>query len=430
MSSLSPEDYANLPSILQVPKRPERKVVEHTPTGSFADTTHLEERFAKTYIPHLNTYGVQKDLNCEATESADGHSGAATHLIRMPGDRSDQITAVCSVHHARLFTNAMERGGTDVASRRIHPDDIQPHILLRGTQNLMMRTGPEALLHHSGLTGEDAIVDRKDVNLGKGGGKRTTAIEELNLRRPGQRDNVVEAALDHVKTHGGHNPPPTAAPTVDFDGEQLTLGESYAKVANLRRKSEPDLDPKRPGNTENYYMAGVKSPDGTSESAPTSTRRLGINKTGVPNPKGGRKATPVKETWDTSNQYKPGYTEEEMVKNPDFRKSTEERAAAGIPVTGIQPRGKSKTNNRALKVTMTQLPITPYPTEPVGALDDSAMIKFAKKSQKRSTDRSVEEIELNTEGDRLRKIEARKTKMAESRNKAFKVDWKDVPRPE
>ena len=79
---------------------------------------------------------------------------------------------------------------------------------------------------------------------------------------------------------------------------------------------------------------------------------------------------------------------------------------------------------------MTQLPITPYPTEPVGALDDSAMIKFAKKSQKRSTDRSVEEIELNTEGDRLRKIEARKTKMAESRNKAFKVDWKDVPRPE
>jgi hypothetical protein len=430
MSSLTPEEYAALPTSMQVPQRTPRKVVEHTPTGSFADTTHLEERVPQTYIPHLRMHGVQKDLNCEATESADGHSGPATHLIRMPGERSDQISAVCSVHHARLFTNAMERGGTDVASRRIHPDDVQPHILLRGKQSLDMRTHHEAYLHSKGLTGEDALVDRKDESLGKGGGKGTTHAEELNLRRPGQRDNVVESALDHVKTHGGHNPPPTAAPTIDFDGEQLTLGESYAKVASLRRKTEPDLDPKRPGNTENYYMAGVKNQDGTSESAPTSTRRLGLNKAGVPNPKGGRKPTPPKETWDTSNERKPGFTEEEMTRNPEFRKSMEERAAAGIPVTGLQARGKSKTNNKALKVTMAQLPITPYPTEPVGALDDSAMIKFANKSQKRSTDRSLEEIELNTEADRLRRIEARKTKMAESRNKAFKVDWNDVPRPE
>jgi hypothetical protein len=79
---------------------------------------------------------------------------------------------------------------------------------------------------------------------------------------------------------------------------------------------------------------------------------------------------------------------------------------------------------------MTQLPITPYPTEAPGAPDDAETIRISKQSQKRSTDRSVNTIALNTEADRLRGIEAKKTKMAESRNKAFKVDWNDVPRPE
>jgi hypothetical protein len=87
----------------------------------------------------------------------------------------------------------------------------------------------------------------------------------------------------------------------------------------LRRKSEPDIDPKRPGNTENYYMAGVIGEDG-KEGVPTSTRRFGLNKAGVPNPKGGRKPKPVVEEAQKMSQmlhhllkdsYQGGYKEKQ-----------------------------------------------------------------------------------------------------------------------
>jgi hypothetical protein len=427
---LSPEERASLPASMQVPERSSRKVVEHTSEGSFADMSDLAERTPLSYRPNLRMHGVKQHIDCEATESADGHSGPATHFIRMPGERSDQVEAVCAVHHTRLTTNALEKGGYDVSSRRIRPDDVQPHLFHRAKQDRLVRTALETPLSSAGLTGEDAIFNRKSEELGKGGGKRTTHIEELKKRTtPEHAHSVVESALDHVRTHGGHNPPASAAPTIDFDGEDLTLGESYAKVASLRRKSEPDLDPKKPGNTKNYYMAGVVDLDG-KEGVPTSTRRFGINKTGAPNPKGGRKKNAPTYDYDTSNQYKPGFTEEEKKRNPEFRKSEEERRAAGIPVGGIQPRGLSKKNNKAIKVTMDQLPITPYPTETPGIPDDAETIRASKKMQTRSTNRALKTMAQNAEGDRLREIESERVKKTESRNKAFKVDWNDVPRPE
>jgi hypothetical protein len=79
---------------------------------------------------------------------------------------------------------------------------------------------------------------------------------------------------------------------------------------------------------------------------------------------------------------------------------------------------------------MEQLPITPYPTETPGPPDDAITLKVSKEMQQRSTKRALDTMSLNAEADRLRDIEAKKTKMAESRNKAFKVDWNDVPRPE
>jgi hypothetical protein len=387
----------------------------------------LAEKVHQEYIPHLQMHGVRKDITCEATESGDGHSGAATHFIRMPGEGADQIEAVCAVHHARLMTSALEKGGYDVASRRIHPNDVQPHLLHRAEQGRLMRTAMEAPLHAAGLRGEDALFDRKSEELGKGGGKRSTHLEELKSRRtPEHARGAVEAALERVRAHGGRTPAPE--PTIEFNGEDLSLGDSYGKVASLRRKTETPIPGARPGNTENYYMAGYKSPDGSVESPPSSTRRLGINKAGVPNPKGGRKKnTPVYD-YDTSNENKPGYTEEEMIKNPDLRKSSEERAAAGIPVGGIQPRGFSKTSNKALKVTMTQLPKTKYPGETIGESDGSET-RYIRERKERSTSRALSDISANLEAERLRAIEAKKTATS-SRNKAFKVDWNDVPRPE
>lgn len=404
MANLSPEERASLPADMQVPQREPRKVVEHTPQGSFADMTDLASRTPLSYRPNLGIHGVKQHIDCEATASADGHSGPATHLIRMPGERSDQVEAVCAVHHSRLMNSALEKGGYDVASRRITPSDVEPHNFHRSQQDRLVRTAVERDLYKKGMKGDDLLVNRSSEELGKGGGKRTTPLEEVKLRRtPAQQASTLETALERVRIHGGHNPPASAAPTVNFDGEDVPLGESYARLASLRRKSEPDLDPKKPGNTENYYMAGVKSPDGLTESAPTSTRRFGLNKAGAPNPKGGRKAKPVVE---------PTAKDESDV----------------VPSSkGFLP---GKVQRKAVKVTLDQLPTTAYPTETPGAPDDAATINLSRKSQKRSTDRAVKTIALNTEADRLRDIEAKKTKMAESRNKAFKVDWNDVPRPE
>lgn len=407
MSSLhgiSPEDQANLPAGMTLPQRSVGKVVEHTSTGSYADVSDLAEKAYQEYIPHLQMHGVRQSIRCEATESDDGHSGAATHLIRMPGERSDQIDAVCAVHHTRLMTSALEQGGYDVASRRIRPEDVGPHLLHRAKQTRVIRTTLEAPLYAKGLRGDDVLVNRKSEILGKGGGKRTTDIEELNTRRTAEEsDDAVSAALARVRLHGGRHV--SAAPTVDFNGEDLTLGDSYAKVANLRRKSEAPIPGARAGNTENYYMAGVQSPDGSSETTPTSTRRFNFNKAGVPNTRGGRKPNPIEKTPIAE------------VEASDVAPSNK----------GFLPGGKQR---RALKVTMNQLPITPYPTATPGIQDDAPTIKFAKGTQKRSTDRAVKDIALNAEADRLRKIEAKRTEIDKGRNKAFKIDWNDVPRPE
>jgi hypothetical protein len=382
--TLSPEERASLPASMQVPQKESRKVVEHTPTGSFADMSDLAARVPLSYRPELRMHGVKQHIDCEATESADGHEGPASHLIRMPGDRSDQVMAVCAVHHTRLTTNALERGEYDVASRRINPEDVELHHFHRAQQYRLQRTEIERGFHSIGMKGDEILYARSTEELGKGGGKASTHFEEVMARTTPQfRASTLESALEKVRAHGGHNPPASAAPTVDFDGEDVTLGESYSRLASLRRK-----------------VAGT---DGSVEGVPKSSTTYDFNKAGVPNTRGGRKPKPVVE---------------------DAAKDESDVAPSN---KGFLP---GKVQRKAIKVTMDQLPITAYPTETPGAPDDAETISASKRSQKRSTNQSIKTIALNTEADRLRGIEAKKTKMAESRNKAFKVDWNDVPRPE
>jgi len=288
------------------------------------------------------------------------------------------------VHHTRLMNSALEKGGYDVASRRITPEDVEPHNFHRAQQNRLVRTELERGLYKKGMSGDEILWGRSTEELGKGGGKASTHFEEVMARTtPQTRANALETALEKVRAHGGHTPPASVAPTVDFDGEDVTLGESYSRLASLRRK-----------------VAGT---DGSVEGVPKSSTTYNFNKAGVPNTRGGRKPKPV--------------VEEAPKDESDVAPSNK----------GFLP---GKVQRKALKVTLDQMPITAYPTETPGAPDDEATITASKRSKKRSTDRSVKTIALNTEADRLRGIEAKKTKMAESRNKAFKVDWNDVPRPE
>jgi len=410
-NELPMSEREQLPSTVNLPQKESRKVVEHTPVGSFADTADLLDPIRRqTYYPHLGVSGLKQHIDCEATDSADGHSGPATHFIQMPGEREDQREAVCAVHQARLTQNALARGEYNIQSHRIHPEDVQKHLALRGIQAREKRTYMEGALHGQGMRGEDALFDRKSEELGKGGGRRSSAIEELQSRRtPEQAADTVERALARARAEGGKTT--TAAPKITVDGVDMTLGESNAAMAVLNRKAEP----------ENYHMQGVKSPDGGSQTVPTPTRTYKFSKA-QSRYRGGRKKNNPTYPYDTSNENLPGYTEAEMQANPDFRKSHEERLAAGIPVEGIKPRGFSKTHNRAIKVTLTGMA---KEAPEVGIIET-----FARGLEKRQTAKAASMIAANEEADRLRKIEAKKTKQAEGRNAAFKVDWSDVPRPE
>jgi hypothetical protein len=183
----------------------------------------------------------------------------------------------------------------------------------------------------------------------------------------------------------------------------MTLGESNAYAATLRRKAEP----------EKYYSQGVKNPENTTETVGTSTRRFELNKAGVPNTRGGRKPKDRSEAWDTSNQDLPGYTEAEMTANPELRKSHEERKAAGIPVEGIRPRGFSKTANRRIEVTLTGLE---KEAPEVGIIE-----RFAAGREARQSKAITDEMEMNKAADDLRKIEANKNASREARSAAFEV---------
>ena len=410
-NELPMSEREQLPGTVTLPQRESRKKVEHTPAGSFADNADLLDPIRRqTYYPESGVHGLKQHIDCEASGASGGHSGPATHFIQLPGEREDQREAVCAVHQAKIVANALERGHYDVQSHRIHPEDVQKHLALRGIQAREKRTYLEGALYSQGMRGEDALFDRKEEELGKGGGRRSTAIEELNNRRtPEQSADTLERALERARTEGGRSS--SAAPTISVDGVDMTLGESNAAMAILNRKAEP----------EKYHLQGVKSPDGSAESSPKPTRTYKFDKT-QSRVRGGRKKNNPSYPYDTSNENLPGYTEEEMNANPDLRKSQEERLASGIPLEGIKPRGFSKDNNRAIKVTLTGM-ATEAPE--VGVIE-----RFAKGLESRQTKKAVSDLAASEEAARLRKIEAKKTKNAESRNAAFKVDWSEVPRPE
>jgi len=413
MAELSFEERQSVPATTQLSEKNTYKKVEHGATQSTADTADLMDPIKRqSFSPELQTHVIKGHLDCEATHSmALGHSGPATHFVQLQGESEDQQTPVCDAHLGKIIENSVSRGEYGVSKRRIHPEDVGKFAAWRGVQEREKRTYLERALYNKGMRGEDALFGRKSEELGKGGGERSSHIEEVNARRtPEEQASTLERALERARTSGGHY---VAEPTIDVDGTDMTLGESNAYVSSLRRKVDPEVPGARKGNTKNYYLAGVKSPDGSSESKPTSTRRLGINKAGAPNPKGGRKKKVTTEAWDTSNENLPGYTEAEIAANPEFRKSHEERAAAGIPVEGIRPRGFSKTNNRRIEVTLTGLE---QEAPEVGIIERFAAGREARRSKQITAD-----IALNTEAERLRNIEASKNASREARSAAFEV---------
>jgi hypothetical protein len=426
MANLSSEERQSIPATESLSQRETPKKVEHGDEVSIADMSDLAARNKRqTFDTGLQTHVIKGHLDCEATHSGGmGHSGPATHFVQLQGEAEHQQTPVCDAHLGKIIENSISRGEYGVSKRRIHPEDVGKFAMWRGIQDREVRTYMERELYLKGMRGEDALFDRKTEDLGDAG-KGGTRLDDLSQedrnakhlaevksrRTPEEQSSTLERQLELMRNNGGH--PGSAAPTVDVDGTDMTLDESNAYVSSLRRKVDPKIPGARKGNTENYYMAGVKSPDGSSEGAPTSTRRFGLSKAGVPNPKGGRKKNTPTYDYDTSNEDKPGYTEEEMNANPDLRKSQEARLASGIPLEGIRPRGFSKTNNRRTEVFLNQMS---QEAPEVGIIE-----RFAAGRQARQSQATTNEMALNTEAERLRSIEATKNAARESRSAAFEV---------
>lgn len=405
MAELSFEERQSVPATTQLSEKNTYKKVEHGPTESTADTADLMDPIKRqSFSPELQTHVIKGHLDCEATHSgALGHSGPATHFVQLQGESEDQQTPVCDAHLGKVIENSISRGEYGVSKRRIHPEDVGKFAAWRGVQEREKRTYLERALYNKGMRGEDALVGRRSEELGKGGGERSSHIEEVKARRtPEEQASTLERALDRVRLGGGH-PGGASAPTVDVNGKDLTLGESYAHVAALRHKTEP----------ENYYLAGVKNAEGTTETVGKPTRRFNLNRAGVPNTRGGRKPKDRSEAWDTSNENLPGYTEAEMTANPELRKSHEERKAAGIPVEGIRPRGFSKSNSKRIEVTLTGLE---KEAPEVGIIE-----RFAAGRQARQDKKATAELSMNIEAERLRNIEANKNAGREARSAAFEV---------
>lgn len=370
MANLNTEDSQSLSSNIVLPERETPKRVEHGPTASTADTTDLMSPLKRqSFDTGLQTHVIKGHLDCEATHSGGmGHSGPATHFVQLQGESEDQQTPVCDAHLGKVIENSVSRGEYGVSKRRIHPEDVGKFAAWRGVQDREKRTYLERGLWSKGMRGEDALFGRKSEDLGDAGkgGSRSSHIEEVKSRRtPEEQASTLERALERVRVNGGHSP------------------------------SDNPL------------------PETTTSTEPKKSPVYKFNKAGVPNTKGGRKKKITSESWDTSNENLPGYTEAEMTANPELRKSHEERKAAGIPVEGIRPRGFSKSNNRRIEVTLTGLE---KEAPEVGVIE-----RFAARREAMQNKKATNNMALNTEAERLRSIEANKNAAREARSAAFEV---------
>jgi hypothetical protein len=390
--ALNYEDRASLPSTTVLSEKPQYTKVEHTSSGSFADNTDLLDPIKRqSFNPDLQTHEIKKTLDCEATHSGGmGHSGPATHFVQLEGEAEHQQTPVCATHLGKIIENSISRGETGVSQRRIHPEDVRKFAAWRGIQEREKRTYLEGELVKKGMTGEDALVGRVNEDLGKGGGTRTTHLEEVKSRRtPAEQASTLERQLERVRTGGGHN----------------TSDNTASEEA-----------PTAPSNTPTEYK---------------------FNKKGVPNSRGGRKNKP-KGPGDSEdlplgqgsgladkvyNQLQAKRRGEpfEKVSMSDGQKnevleaikSRAERKAAGIPEGGVKPRGFSKTATRRIEVTLTGLE---KEAPEVGIIE-----RFAAGRQARQDKQSTAELSMNTEAERLRSIEANKNASREARSAAFEV---------
>ena len=180
--------------------------------------------------------GPQGSLNCEATNSPDGHKSPmcdnckaagnkgdncthASHFVVTPGDTEEGMWPVCAKHHAE-FNAGVSRSGKrqdwDIPSKLITKNDIENYRVLKTAHKQIVRTGIEQALQAKGATGEDALFARKKETVGPG---RPTKVQ------PPSSSGASVAGL-----------------TSGIEGN-TSLGESSRPLSWRERKAKAEKDP-------------------------------------------------------------------------------------------------------------------------------------------------------------------------------------------
>ena len=172
-------------------------------------------------------------LTCKATEGGSSCKPATTYW-QAPGEYMEQATPVCDKHAEQLSKNALSREnnlevttGTQPTPQtwKIKPRDVARETLKTAKDTLAIRTTLELGLYSKGMRGEDAIFNRKNINVGQPG------PEALWGGRRG-----VENTINDAREFGGHQNP---LPTRGVDPETGEYEPEERHPDYLRKKGIP-----------------------------------------------------------------------------------------------------------------------------------------------------------------------------------------------
>ena len=135
------------------------KILKYKPEQVANSLSHLHDDIARN---HKST------INCEfSAPGSDGHTGKATHFVRLPGQPREGTYAVCQGHAKLIAAAGMRKGDEDLEIKPINIRHVRSWKILQAQNREEVRTYLEAALRSQGMRGEDELFAPK----GPGGRK-------------------------------------------------------------------------------------------------------------------------------------------------------------------------------------------------------------------------------------------------------------------
>jgi hypothetical protein len=331
-------DDSKASSYVEKAGAPKYKPVDYS-KGSVVDYSHLDRNKPDKVMsaPAARSSLATNYLDCKATEG--GSCKPATTYWQAPGEYVEQATPVCDKHAAQLTNNARKKEinpahATGLTSPYPQTWAIKPRDVIRETkrtsiENLHLRTTMELGLYGAGMRGEDAIFNRKNINVGQPG-------PEAHARRQ------VEDVIDVAKIRGGHQ------------SKDLPTHDSTAKLRQVNPETgEYEDEPRHPDYLRKNQLPMAKLPGVVP----------GIDR--EKNARGGKNSSrkqeapkPLANTYNADGSQAYGYTTEQPIGfgggdidwHPEKYPLEVESHKNHVQLPPA--RGFSKTNRRAKKVTI------------------------------------------------------------------------------